>query len=124
MGFLDRHTDVEGGKHSEDESLNVGHQAFEQRDEDAKEDADHTDGTADNGAEQIAEDENDDNESQDNNMASNHIGEKSDHEHDGLGKHSHQLDNRHQGEHFEPRRDTGGVENVDPIVTVTTDISD
>ena len=39
VGLFDGHSDVKGGEHGEDEGLQVGHQALDQRDEDAEEDA-------------------------------------------------------------------------------------
>ena len=124
MGFLDRHTDVEGGEHCEDKCLNVGHETFKQRDEHAEEDADHADGATDNGTKHVAEDEDDDDESEDNDMARSHIGKKSNHEHNRLGEHSNQLNHRHQREDFQPCRHTRGVENVNPIMAIAADIGD
>lgn len=122
--LADGHADVEGREHGEDEGLDVGHQALQQRDEDAEEDAHHADRAAHGGAEEVAHDEDDDHEAQDDDVTGRHVGEESDHQHDGLGEDTHQLDHRHQGEDLEPRRHAGGVEDVDPVVLVAAEVGD
>ena len=122
MRLADCHADVEGREHGEDEGLDVGHQAFQQRDEDAEEDAHHADRAAHGGTEEVAHDEDDDHEAQDDDVTGRHVGEESNHQHDGLGEDTHQLDHRHQGEYLQPCRHSGGVEDVNPIMLVATDV--
>ena len=120
MGLGYGHTDIEGCEYREDESLDVGHQTLKQRDEDAEEHTDHTYSAADGHTEEVAEDEDDDDETKDDDMAGRHVGKKSNHKHNGLGEDTHELDHGHQGKHLEPCRNSGSVEDVLPIVTVTT----
>ena len=124
MGFGDRHTDIEGCQHSENESLDVGHEALEEVDEDGHKEADDSDAAADSGAHDAAEYEDECHEAEDHHMAGGDIGEETYHEHDGLGEDAYDLDERHEGENLKPSRDARGVENVNPIVAIAADVGD
>ena len=122
MGLCDSHADVEGCEHGEDESLDIGHKAFEQRDKDTEQHAHHRDGTADCRAKEVAQDKDDYDKAKNDDMAGRHVGKESNHKYDGLGEDTHQLDERHQGENLEPSRHAGRVEDVGPVMAITADI--
>ena len=84
-----RHADVERGEHGENESLQIGHQTFQQRDKDTEEDAHHRHSATHKGAKKIAEDKDEEDKSEDDNMAGGHIGKETNHQYDGFGKDTH-----------------------------------
>ena len=124
MGFLDCHTDVERREHCEDKCLDVGNQTLQHTDKDTEDDRDDRHASTHTHRDGIADNEDDDYKAKYDDMSSRHVSKESDHEDDGFGENTHQFDNRHKGENLEPCGDTRGIEDVDPVVLVATEIGD
>ena len=120
--LLNGHADVEGCEHGKDEGLDVGHQTLQQTDEYTHEDTHHGDTTGGNSTEDASEDEDKCHEAENHDVASGDVCKESNHQHDGLGEDTDDLDQRHEREYLEPCRNTGGVEDVGPIMAVAADI--
>ena len=118
-----RQSDEDGGEHREHHRLDEAHQAFEAHHEDAHDDAQARHGEL-HGNSLSGHEEDDTRDSHRDGMTGHHVGEKSDHQGEGLGEDTYKLDDGNDGyRRLQPRWHVG-PEDVLPVVLVARELHD
>ena len=123
MGLVGRFTEVNRGQEGKDKCLQERHKEFEavhENHEGRGEDANAVPGSHRLSA--FAEDENQAHKRQDDDVTRADVGRQSDHQHDGLQEHSHDLDGDDDGHH--KQRHTWRPEQVAPVMLVSIEGGD
>ena len=117
--FLHGHAREECREQRKDESLDEGHDTFQQSHKDVEKERHEGDTIAKGRTVQAAEDEDQGDDTEGDDVACGDVGEKTDHQHERLGKNADELHNRHQrdGEFEEPRHPRR-VDDVLPVILV------
>ena len=74
MGLVNSHADIKGGEHGEHKRLDVCHQTFQHADEHTENNRNHRNTCTNTHGNGIADDEDDDHKTQDDNVTGSHIG--------------------------------------------------
>ena len=124
MGFLYRRTEIQGGKQCKNVCLNKCDQQLQKRHEDRKENCQNRCAVTHSriyGSENKYQAEKTDGD----NMPRGNVGKQTNHQHNRLGKHSYQLDERHQRKRkLEPPWNTGRINDVHPVIFVGAECGD
>ena len=117
--LLHGHAREQGGKQGENESLDKGDDAFQKPHKHVENERNEGNAVAKGGAVQTAKDEYQGNDTERDDMAGGDVGEKTDHQHEGLRENADELHNRHQRDgKFEEPRHARRVDDVFPVVLV------
>ncbi len=112
------HSDVDGAEQSKDEGLDEGHQQLKTAHKDVEKHGDGRHGKTEDRC-HLPENEYQGDETQDDDVSSGDVGEKSHHQHKGLGEDADELHKGHNGQgNLQPPGHARRVDDILPILLV------